>query len=379
MLHSLLRHSFFFLLIAGFISCTAEHSKQTPPLHYNQIQGTELTLKYATGFRIKVIPNGYALQVLEPFPGSSDTISYFFIRSTEKTSGKNEISIPVRSMICTSTSHIPLLDYLKQSKSLKGFPGLDYICSPLMREEIDKGNIVELGLSPELNMEKVIEIYPDLIMSYAMNQKGMTSKLQNIPVLFNTDYNEEHPLGRAEWIKVAGIIYDLYEQSDSIFNAIEKKYNDLKNTISDSTKIATVFSGSLYGDSWYMPGGNNYASRLLQDAGYKYLWDDNQESSFLQLSFEHVIEKAKDGEYWIGPAPFPNLNALKEGNERYASFKAFNNKKVYTYDGKKGPKGGNEYLELGYLRPDIILQDLIKIKNPDLFEGESLYFYRKLE
>ena len=31
---------------------------------------------------------------------------------------------------------------------------------------------------------------------------------------------------------------------------------------------------------------------------------------------------------------------------------------------EKGPTGGNEFLELGYLRPDIILKDLVKISHP---------------
>jgi iron complex transport system substrate-binding protein len=52
---------------------------------------------------------------------------------------------------------------------------------------------------------------------------------------------------------------------------------------------------------------------------------------------------------------------------------------VYTYDARRGAKGGSEFLELGYSRPDIILKDLIKIAHPDLLPDHSLFFYKKLE
>ncbi len=43
-----------------------------------------------------------------------------------------------------------------------------------------------------------------------------------------------------------------------------------------------------------------------------------------------------------------------------------------------GEKGGNEYMELGYARPDIILADLIKILHPHLLPEHQLYFYKRL-
>jgi iron complex transport system substrate-binding protein len=52
---------------------------------------------------------------------------------------------------------------------------------------------------------------------------------------------------------------------------------------------------------------------------------------------------------------------------------------VYTFNARKGAKGGSEFLELGYLRPDIILNDLVKISHPDLLPEYELYFHKRLE
>jgi iron complex transport system substrate-binding protein len=82
---------------------------------------------------------------------------------------------------------------------------------------------------------------------------------------------------------------------------------------------------------------------------------------------------------WIGVGSFKSLKEIESAEKRYALFKSFRNKNVFTYNTRVGAKGGSEFLELGYLRPDIILKDLVKIAHPELLEGYETYFYAKLE
>ena len=128
-----------------------------------------------------------------------------------------------------------------------------------------------------------------------------------------------------------------------------------------------------------MPGGNNYASKLLKDAGFSYVLSADTTYGFLQWGFENVFELARDCEYWLSPAPFASLEDLRSADARYATFRSFQKGNVYVYDKSKGATGGNVYLELGYLRPDIILKDLVKIGNPMALPDHELFFYRKLK
>jgi len=128
-----------------------------------------------------------------------------------------------------------------------------------------------------------------------------------------------------------------------------------------------------------MPGGQNYAATLLQDAGCNYLWADDVSQGFLELSFETVYERARDADLWIGVGSFNSLNEIKKAEERYARFKPFLERQVYTYNARQGAKGGSEFLELGYLRPDLILKDLVKIAHPELLPAHDLYFHKRLE
>jgi len=70
---------------------------------------------------------------------------------------------------------------------------------------------------------------------------------------------------------------------------------------------------------------------------------------------------------------------MGDAEPRYRSFSAFQDGSIYTYSKKKGPKGGLEYFELAYVRPDLVLKDLIKILHPRLLPDYDLYFYRQLD
>jgi iron complex transport system substrate-binding protein len=73
------------------------------------------------------------------------------------------------------------------------------------------------------------------------------------------------------------------------------------------------------------------------------------------------------------------LQELRAAEERYALFAPFKRGNVYTYDARHGAKGGSEFLELGYLRPDLVLKDLVKIAHPATLPNHTLFFYKKLE
>ncbi len=344
-----------------------------------ETSGAKLEVQYARGFEIFKTDYGYRLELKRPFPGAETSLVYRLTEDQDLQAEVRTISIPVGSIVCTSTTHIPMLDYLNAGDKLVGFPNTDYISTPSVRKRIDEGDVKELGSVLDMNMESLLEINPDLIMNYSMDDLKKTDRLVSMgfDVLINSDYLEEHPLGRAEWIKVFGLLFGEYQKADSIFRKIEETYLDYASKAEHSDSPC-VFSGSLYGDTWFMPGGNNYAATLLKNAGFQYAVSDSS-NGFLQWGYENVYEAARDCEFWLSPAPFSSLGSLGDADTRYRNFKAYREGRVYVYDNKIGPAGGNEYLELGYLRPDIILKDLLFIRDSSLIPGHELYFYRKLE
>ncbi len=343
-----------------------------------------IELKYATGFTIAKTQDFYLIKVLTPYKGAAQPLTYvFYNRHEDKPNIEADgyIPIPVKSIVCTSTTHIPLLDYLNETNSLSGFPTLDYISSAAMRKRINAGEVEELGIDEALNIEYLINLSPEVVMGYSLSGDfGQFNSIEEagIPVVLNAEYLEQHPLGRAEWIKLAGIIFDKEEMADSVFNFIEAQYLDARNLVASSTTKPTVMSGIVYGDSWFVPGGKNYAAKILQDAGFTYLWEQDTSNAFLPLSFETVFDKANKADFWIGVGSFKSLNELAITDSRYEAFAPFQNHNIYSYDKRIGAKGGSEFLELGYLRPDLILRDLVRIGHPNLLPEHELFFHFQL-
>ena len=377
--------NYIFILIALLVITSCEKKRPQVTSVSNAEQATEL--HYAKGFKVLYNEDGTkSVDVLYPFQGATSGYKYLLVPKDNKVPAHSGdvrvIRTPVTSIVCTSTTHIPLLDYLNETDKLVGFPTTDYISSVKARKHIDDGKVQELGVDKGLNLERIAMLSPDMVMGYSMNSDyGQFKKIEdlNVPVVLNGEYLEKHPLGRAEWIKFMALFFNKEKAADSVFREIERAYLTTKSATDSLSEKPTVLSGIVYGDAWFLPGGENYAARLLRDAGCQYLWADDSTNGFLELSFESVYEKAHDADLWIGVGSFSNLKEIKNADERYTNFKPFRTGEVYTSNLRQGAKGGSEYLELGYLRPDIILKDLVRLAHPHLMQEHELYFHKKLQ
>jgi cobalamin transport system substrate-binding protein len=376
-----------FTLCILYIICLLFYACSKEKNHEGILQDSlAMSLKYAEGFTVTRIGAVKRVTITYPYQGATSGRTYLLVREGQtvpaKIAAATVIRIPVKSIVCTSTTHIPMLDYLGETEKLVGFPTLDYISSPKMRKRIDEGKVRELGVDKGMNIELLAALKPDMLMGYSLSgDYGQFKKIEElgIPVVLNAEYLEKHPLGRAEWIKFVALFFGKEKVADSIFNRIERDYLNTKALAGTATDHPTVVSGIVYGDAWFLPGGRNYAARLFTDAGCRYLWEDDPSHGFLQLTFESVYEKAHAADLWIGVGTYSSLDEIRDADQRYTAFKAFKTKNVYTYNARMGAKGGNEYLELGYLRPDIILKDLVKIAHPNLMPSYHLFFHKKLE
>lgn len=340
-------------------------------------------VRYAQGFDYHISGDTTVLQIKRPWPGAAKTFTYYLVKSKRANgSDKSIVQVPLESIVVTSTTHIPSMDLLGVSDRLIGFPNLDYISSPTVRNLIDKGGIREIGHNESLNTEVLVEMDPDALVGFALD--GVPSayaslEQTSIPVFYNADWTETHPLGKAEWIKFFGLLFGKQNKADSIFSAIEKQYLEAVDLAKRSKQTPTVLSGALYRDVWYCPAGESWAAQFLNDANAHYLWKDTGGTGSLSLSLESVIEKAQAAEFWIGPGQFTSKKELAEANAVYKRFSAFQKGHVYSFSRRKGPTGGVIYYELAPNRPDLVLLDLIAILHPELVPDHRFQFFDPIE
>jgi iron complex transport system substrate-binding protein len=367
------------LIFLAFVSC-----KQEKREHAATSDST--WVKYASGFRVEQGKGAVThVYVTNPYQNSTSGIHYVLVNgeidSHDAWPDAQVIRVPIDKIVCTATTHIPHLDYLGVTDKLVGFPTTDYISSEKMRKRVDAGEVTELGIDKGMDLERLFSLHPSMVMGYTMSADlGQLKKIQElgIPVVINAEYLEGDPLGRAEWIKFTSLFFGKEREADSVFALIEQEYKRVKELASSVETRPTVMSGIVYGDTWFMPGGQNYAATLLQDAGCNYLWRDTKSTGYLELSFESVFQKAKDADLWIGVGSFNSLNELEAAEGRYALFRPFTSSQVYNFNARMGARGGNDFLESGYLRPDLIISDVVKIAHPELLPQYELYFHKKL-
>ncbi|WP_424290494.1 ABC transporter substrate-binding protein [Eudoraea sp.] len=382
-----LKSSFVVFMISCFLlfSCSPKQEKKNPVQNKKDYR-----IDFAKGFSINTLPSGITIiNVNAPWPDANRTYSYALVKrgmslpsSLEKRNYDAIIPIPVERIIATSTTHIAALEALGVENSIVGFPDMSYISSKATRKRINKGLIKEMGKNESLNTELAIELAPDVIFGFSINSQNTIYKTltqSNIPIVYNGDWTEQTPLGKAEWIRFFAPFYGLEKKGDSIFQKISKDYELAKTLALKATKTPTVLSGALYKDVWYLPGGKSWAAKFIEDANADYIWNKNEDTGSLSLSVESVLEKASEADIWISPSQFISYEELGEANRHYERFKAFKQKKIFTFANTKGETGGLLYYEIGPGRPDLVLKDLIHIFHPELLSNYQPYFFKPLE
>jgi iron complex transport system substrate-binding protein len=344
------------------------------------------SIKYAKGLELYKYKGFRIMKVTKPWPEATTEFIYILkekgVVVPDSLKQFPIISIPLQSIVTTSTTHIPALEMLGVENTLIGFPSTNFISSSKTRKRIDAGKVHEVGVNERLNTEILINLKPDAIVTFGINNNNSTIdnlKKSGLSVLINGDWTEQSPLGKAEWIKFFGALYNLDDVANSIFKSIEQNYTTALDLAKKTTSIPTVLSGAMYQDQWYVPQGESWAALFLKDAKANYLWNDTKGIGSLSLPFEKVFEKGQNAEFWIAPGDYSSLKQMSESNSHYTEFASFKNKKVYSYAVNKGPKGGIIYFELASARPDLVLKDLIKIFHSELLPNYKPFFFKKLE
>lgn len=337
--------------------------------HHNNLTTSEFasnnnfTIQYAKHFGFIQNQSTIQLFITENF---KDTIFY-------------EINKNYSKMAVMGTIPAFQLCMLNAVENIVAIDDFKYYSNHKILEKIKQKRIVEIMPNLQWNYELLVSIKPQLIVTYSnlnenKNIKQLLQKHSITHVLY-LDYLEEHPLARAEWIKVMGIFIGKYEKAVEIFNRIEQKYLELKRMTDTLSYRPKVLTEVMFGDVWYIAGNASYIAQIIRDAGGKYIFDFHQYSNSRPYSFEYVLKYAQDVDYWIHLHQFRSLKQMKKENNKYALFKAFQEKKCFNNNKIQNAFGYNDFYESGICQPHLILKDLIKILHPDILPNDTSFTY----
>jgi iron complex transport system substrate-binding protein len=286
------------------------------------------------------------------------------------------IRTPLERTVCFGSVQCSFFSEFGALSTLVGVCEPQYIHIPYIEEGVRNGTIADLGQASNPQVEKILLIEPEalFIIPFEGVSHGQFTQL-GIPVIECGDYMEPSPLARAEWIRFLALFFDKKEMADSLFAKIVSDYNQLKTLSAQADYKPSVFTETSYNGVWYEPGGNSYVANLLRDAGADYIWKEDTNTGSIALSFESVLDKAEKADFWLIKHSSPHeltYNELKQNNQNYALFDAYEHRNIYTCNTEKVP-----YYEDLSIHPDYVLKDMVWIFHPELLPDYQPHYYYK--
>lgn len=343
---------------------------------------------YAIYFNIGDTPEGYKkLTVNDKWRGSNGESRYILVKESDNEIGSYSnatvIKTPVKRVVCMSTSHLPFISELNQSASIVAVSGGRYISDSLIRCKIQNKEIEDIGFEASINYEVLMQLNPDIVFAYGVNGENnqYIEKLKQagINVVVISDYMENHPLGKLEYLKFFGAFFNEEELADSLYSLAKNRYFKAKSRVENIVSKPKILLNAPWKDVWYIPGENNYMSYLIKDAGGIVLLGKPGESHSYTHSIENIIQEAYNADFWLNPNFYSSLKELKESNPIFAGLPVLKIGTVYNNNKRDTPGGGSDFWERGVIEPDVILNDLINILHPGLNNKKELVYYRLLQ
>lgn len=357
-----MRNSWFFLFLLILVTaCKQDNNSSTTT---NEQVFRAIPLKYAKSFRLFEDNNNFKLEITDETNGKTIS-SYLFPKKAE---------IQSKTVLFSSTV-IGYLEELDQLKTVIGVEKLNGIYNQQLNKQIKQGKIKEYVDYSLVNTEKLKKdgintVFYSLYATelHPLDEKLKKLKITAIPLL---EWKEQHPLGKAEWIKVYGVIYGCFERAEQKFTAIENEYNKVKQSAAE--KVAEnkkILTSMMFQDIWYLPGGNSYMAEFIKDAGGDYVLKDDVSTGSKSLTFEQVYKKYAHSDIWIN-IDTKTKKEMLELYEGYKYFDAFKSGRMFTYQHQM-----LRYFEEAPIKPHLLLNDLAAIFSSE--NPQNLYFYTKV-
>lgn len=378
-----MKHSYYYLFVmlgwALFFSACGGKGKAFFPA----CGGDTLDLRHAENLTLVEYPD-YAVATLRNPWDTLQTLHTYVLVPADKPlpdslPAGSVVRTPLARSLVYSSVHCGLLADLGVQGAIGGVCDLRYIHLPQVLERHRKGEIVDCGNGMNPDIERVIQLHPDAILLSPFqdsNGYGRIGRL-GIPIVECADYLETSALGRAEWMRFYGRLFGVAGRADSLFAAVEERYQQLKARAARSSVSLSVFGDLKYGSVWYVPGGRSPMGQLYADACGRYVFADQPTSGSVPMTFEAVLDKAREADVWLikyNREQDLTYESLKDEYAGYAEFKAFGRRGIYGCNTARV----NFYEETPF-HPDYLLSDLIQILHPGLGSSEGLRYFCRLE
>lgn len=324
----------------------------------------EVTVQYAQNFYVEVKDS--CTRVLHIKTSESGTEETFEIPSA-----------PLSRIICMTSLQLSNFILLDETERVKGITSTRHLFNEKMNRQLANGTTAKIGIEGNFDNEVILAIDPELILISPSKRGGYdVLRESGLPLLPHMGYQEPHPLGQAEWIKVIGLLTGKEKEACQVFDSIAARYNRLKALAEKAEHCPVIMSGDMKGGNWYATGGRSFLAQIFKDAGADYFMKDDESTGGVNLDFEAVYAQGADAEFWRISNSYDGeftYDILGQQDSRFRDFRAFREHKVIYCNMNKVP-----FYEAMPVHPDDVLADFIHAFHPELLPDHEAVFYKRL-
>jgi iron complex transport system substrate-binding protein len=195
-----------------------------------------------------------------------------------------------------------------------------------------------------------------------------------IPVVPTFIDAEPHYMGRVDWVRLVGMLTGREREADAFVAEVTREVEQLKEWAATQPRRSLLWAWyESSGDRWSVTQRNGEAA-LIRDANVVLVLgapDDPELDGFSRLSTERLLQEAAGAECWMMRDPLSSPFTHRALLQR---FKAYREGCIFWQPGGKNPASDSwEIWEMGVIRPDWQLEDIIKLAHPPLRDGSFRY------
>ena len=367
----------FLILVSLILLLAGCHRNKISETH----EGKEIRFDYAKLIRVWECDGFKKMEIRNPWDTTCLLQTYLLVDKTKDIPANCPdgvvVRVPLEKSAVFTTVHCSLIEELGAVNSISGICELEYITNPNIISLTQSGEIVDFGSSMSPDIEKIITVSPDAILLSPFNNSGGHGGLDKlgIPIVECADYMESDPLGRAEWIKLYGMLFGKESEADSIFSKVTETYTQIEKEAQQETgSHPSLLYGLDNGGSWFIPGGKSYMAKMFASAGANYIFGETTHSGAEPFAFETVYDKGCNADIWLILGTEVADKTYKD-LQRFSNFKSYKEKRVYACNTTK-----TSFFDEIPFHPERLLKDLYVIFHSEKYDdvNEYLHYYRKL-
>lgn len=325
---------------------------------------------HATHFELQVRGAERRVVVFGP-EGRNDTVGKYVYRGSDSA---RSIPVPVGRVVVLSTTYLPFFGALNAVEQVVGMAYVNQIRDPRFSDAVAQGRLQEVSRADGVDRERLLSLAPQVVFDHPFGSgERRTGTFANTVLV--TEYLEEHPLGRAEWVRFFGVLLGMEQRADSVFNAVEHRYEVLREMNAHLSRRPTVLFGSHWEGAWFAPAGNSYMATLINDAGGRYAFSDTMASGNIGLPLERLVAMGDTidhlGVLLAAEGPV-NKATLVGGDSRIMRLNCV------RHGAFVGNSAANDIFGQALLEPDEVLRDLRCIFHPGSCGGRQGRYFRAL-